>query len=129
MGQTPSPLKEAIATGKAQLTAQGQAQLDKLTGSSAQSARLVNASGAMLDLASHGFNPDDKGDQQKLIAAIAGGTALIPVVGPVLAASVEGLYQVGSVIACPVVKFFHDIGIGGSDCDSPPCTTSGIWTP
>lgn len=109
--------------------AQVQAQVQAETGVDTSNARVGAGAAAAADLAANGFNPQSSADQGKLIHAIAGGLALIPGPGVILAGAVEALYSVGSVIAAPVTDFFASVGLGMRS-DAPPCQVKGApWTP
>jgi hypothetical protein len=126
-----------ISTGafSAQLEAQIKTQSSSVqqtlaaqTGVDTTDAHVAQGAQSAATLVQNGYNPNSSGDNQNLIHAIAGGLALIPGAGPLLAGAVEGLWLIGSQIACPVTNAFASVGLG-TPCGAPPCKTSGNWTP
>jgi len=112
------------------LGSQGAATLQSATGIDVTQGRVASGAAAALSLAQGGFDPTSSDDEGKLVAAISGGLCLIPAVGPILGASVEGLYQVGEAISCPLMKVVSSLGIGPLPpaCGGSACTTSSNWT-
>lgn len=117
----------------AQLSAAGSqaaSYVQQQTGVDVTNARTAAGAAAAAQLASNGFDPTNEQSRQAMVAVIAGGLALIPGVGPILGGALETLYQIAQPIACPTAAFFHAIGISQSDCNSPPCSTTGtVATP
>lgn len=111
-------------TDLAAASAQGQAAIALATSSSATAARQANGAADAASLASNGFNPDDPGDEQKLMGAIAGGLALIPGAGPILGAAVELLWQLGTQVMGPALTKLFGYCSNPAGC----CSSSGNWT-
>lgn len=109
---------------------QAAALLRQQTGVDVNDARVQKGAAATLDLATHGFDPNSKADEDKLITAIAGGLALIVPVGTALAASLEGLYQLSGALACPMMQLAETLGLGRRSpaCGGQPCVSTGNWT-
>ena len=129
----PRPPKVTTASFSAQLQANITAQagsagaqyIQQQTGVDVTQTRVANGISAGGQLIAHGFDPTSANDRQAMVAMMCAGLSLIEPVGGVLAAALEALYQIAQPLACPVAKFFRDIGISQSDCDSPPCAYSG----
>ena len=126
--QYAAQLQQAASAQFSAASSSVQATIDSQTSDAAAQARIAQGAASAADLAQHGFNPNDPADNAKLIHAVAGGLCLVPGVGPLLGAYVEGLYLVGNVVAGPVQDFFAGVGLGVRH-DAPPCQTSGNWTP
>jgi hypothetical protein len=120
---------QAQLQGKlSQLSSDATAQLQAQTGIDVNNARVQQGAMGALSIAQHGYNPGDPADNAKLVHAIAGGLALAVPLGTILGAYVELMWDVGNAAACPLLKVFSSIGLTQSDCDSPPCATSGNWS-
>lgn len=127
-------LGDVSADFNAQLTAklQGassdtQAYITQQTGIDTQNARAQAGASAAITLLQHGYSVGNMADNEALVTAIAGGAALVPGVGPILAVAIEGLWQIGKVAACPTMKVFADLGIAElpPSCGGKPCVRSG----
>jgi hypothetical protein len=94
------------------------------TGVDTNNARVSQGAQSAATLIQHGYDPNSAADSANLIHAIAGGAALIPGAGPILAGAIEALWLVGNQIACPVTNAFASIGMG-TPCGAPPCKTTG----
>lgn len=119
---------------QAQLKAQAssvQATLANETGVDTTDARVGAGAQATASLVQNGYNPENQDDNDKLIAAIAGGACLIPGVGPLLGGAIEGLWQIAKPLSCPVINAFASIGLGGGSpaCGAPVCKSKGLTTP
>jgi hypothetical protein len=134
LGQAPSgisPITQQYMTqAQAQYNAASasvRATIDSQTGGAEQTQRVADGVNAVSSLVQTGFDPNSKDDQQKVITAVAGGLALIPGAGLLLAGGVEALWQVGNVIACPVVNAFASLGLGDSppECGGKACKYTG----
>lgn len=115
---------------QAQVSAQAssiQQTLAAQTGVDTQNATVAQGASSAASLLQNGFNPQSASDNANLVHVIAGGLCLIPGVGPLLGGALEALWQVGSVIACPVTNAFASIGLG-TPCNAPPCRTTGNFT-
>jgi hypothetical protein len=128
---TPAGFSAQVQASLKAQSASVQQQIAAETGVDTTDARVGQGATAAASLAENGYNPDNQGDNDKLVAAIAGGACLIPGVGPLLGGAVEGLYLTGKIAACPVINAFNAIGIGGGSpgCGAPPCKSSGPSTP
>jgi hypothetical protein len=124
---TLDPYAETYKNQIASEVQQGQAQLSQL-GVNPNQQQVTQGAAAAASLAQHGYNPASNSDNTKLITAIAGGASLIPGIGPVVGVTILTLWAVGNAVACPVMKVMSGI-FGGSNCNSPPCASSGNWTP
>jgi hypothetical protein len=78
------------------------------------------------DLVTHGFDPGNPADQQKMIGAIAGGLALIPGPGPLLAGALEGMYQLGNALA-PVLNKLWPTGCWHTGPNTKPGDIMQMW--
>jgi hypothetical protein len=108
----------AIAIGQ-RLGANVKAQWDAQTSTAANDARKMQGAVDAVDLATHGYNPDDPADNAKLVGMVAGAVSFIPVAGPILGAAVVLLYAIGEGIAA-ILKAVGLIWYG--------CRTTGNWT-
>jgi hypothetical protein len=114
---------EGKAAGQAigeQFGAQVKSSWDAATSNAANESRKWQGAADAIDLASHGYNPDDQADNAKLVGVIAGALAFVPVVGPILSGALALLYVIGEGIA-DLLKSTGLIWYG--------CRTSGNWTP
>lgn len=127
-------LGDATADFNAQLNAKlssasgdTQAYISQQTGVNVQNARAQAGAAAAVSLAQHGYDVGNMADNEALVTAIAGGVALIPGVGPVLAVAIETLWQVGKIAACPVQSAFAELGMASlpPSCGGQPCVRSG----
>lgn len=110
-----------------QISTYQQTLADK-TGINTTNARVSQGAQSAVALVQGGYNPSSASDNANLVHAIAGGCALIPGAGPLLAGAVETLWLVGNQIACPVTDAFASVGLGTA-CNAPPCSTTGApWT-
>jgi len=107
-----------------------QAELKAETGVDVNQQRVAQGASSAISLAKNGYNPDSPSDNANLVHAIAGGLCLVPGVGPLLGAAVEGLWLVGNTVACPLENAFASIGFGSPSpaCGGKTCSTSGNWT-
>jgi hypothetical protein len=125
-----SPTSILTAELQARLNAQAasvQQTIADETGVDTTNARTAQGAASAATLLQHGYDPSNSSDNANLVHAIAGGAALIPGPGPILAGAIEGLWLVGNAIACPVTDAFASIGLG-TPCGSPPCKSSGNWS-
>ena len=109
---------------------QAQAELAAQTGVNLNQQRVSQGASSAISLAQNGYNPASDSDNANLVHAIAGGLCLVPGVGPILGAAVEGLWLVGNQVACPLENAFSSIGFGSPSpaCGGKVCTTSGNWS-
>ena len=119
-GLAPEIIQAAATEAYGQMSAGLQAQWDAATTPQANAARVETGVVAATDLISNGYNPDNPGDNQKLIVAIAGGLSLVPAIGPILGGALLALDAGGEAIA----KLLEQAGIIWFGCRS-----SGNWTP
>src|SRR5579872_28623 len=125
LGDTASFTTQLTSNIKTSASADGAAYIQQATGVDVTQGRVASGISAAGQLAENGFDITSQADQQAMVAVIAGGLSLIPGVGPILGGALETLYQIAQPLACPTAKFFHDVGISQSDCDSPPCVVNG----
>lgn len=111
--------KDAINAATGDVKTSLQQAWDNQTGQAATAQRIQDGAADAGELVTNGFDPDNAGDRQKLVGAIAGGLALIPGPGPVLAGVFEGMYQVGNALA-PIINKLWPQGCWHSG----PLTTS-----
>jgi hypothetical protein len=130
LGNLSADFQGALQARANSLGAQGAAELKTQTGVDVTQARVASGASAALSLSQSGYDPSSSGDNQKLVAAIAGGACLIPGVGPLIGGAVEGLYQAGMAIACPTEQFFASVGLSTlpPQCGGAPCKTTGNWS-
>jgi hypothetical protein len=107
-----------------------QSQLQSATGINTSNATVSKGATAVMGLIQNGYDPSNDADNASLVQAIAGGLALIPGVGIILGAYVEGLWLVGNQVACPLEKAFASIGLGSPSpaCGGQVCATTGNFT-
>lgn len=112
-------------------TSSVKAQIAAATGTDVTNATTTQGAQSAAGLIQNGYNPDSASDNANLVHVVAGGLALIPGAGPILAGAVEGLWVVGNAAACPLENAFSSVGIGSPSpaCGGKVCTTSGSWTP
>lgn len=127
LGSVSGDFQASVQSRINSLGSQSAAALQSTTGVDVTQARVSTGAAAAASLASNGYDPSSTADNDKLVLAIAGGTALIPVVGPAAAAAVEALYQVGKVVACPLEQAFASIGLSTlpPSCGGSPCQHTG----
>lgn len=111
----------------AQASSSTQAYIKDATGVDTTNQTVSQGASSAATLLQNGYNPDSSSDNANLVHAISGGLCLIPGVGPILGAYVEGLWVVGNAIAAPLQNAFASIGMG-VPAGAPPCTTNGKWT-
>jgi hypothetical protein len=104
-----------------QLQGDAQAKWNASQTQLANSQRIAAGATAAEQLAANGYNPNDAGDNQKAIAALAGGLSLIPAVGPVLGGAVAIL----DVVAQGVASVLEAVGL----ISKPGCYVTGTWSP
>ncbi|MGH8749680.1 MAG: hypothetical protein ACREU5_11310 [Burkholderiales bacterium] len=103
---TQDALQGAFSDASASTQAAVSAELDQQTSDDATAQRRATGAAAAVDLASHGIDWDSEADKDKVVAVYA---AIASYVNPALGVAVEALYQVGKVIAQPVIDFFGKI--------------------
>jgi hypothetical protein len=97
------------------------AKMDAGTTPDAAAARKARGVAAAGSLIQNGYNPDRPGDNDELVAAIAGGAALTGPQGVAIGAALEILYT-GAKALVPVLQKWGLL-------DTPHCNSSGNWTP
>jgi hypothetical protein len=107
-----------------------QAQLYAKTGVDTNQAKVKQGAISAVGLLQNGYNPANDSDNANLVHAISGGLCLVPAIGPLLGAAVEGLWAVGNAVGCPLENAFASIGFGSPSpaCGGVQCKSSGDWT-
>jgi hypothetical protein len=119
-------LHDAINTATTGVKASLQQALADQTSDAATAQRVQQGAQDVGDLVTHGIDPGDPADQQKIIGAIAGGLALIPGPGPLLGAALEGLYQIGNALA-PVFQKLWPTGCWHTGPDTKASDILQMW--
>jgi hypothetical protein len=109
------------------LKGQAAATFQSVTGADVTNARVAQGASATMDLLQNGIDTSSVADEQKLVAAIAGGLALIVPIGTMLGAALEVLNQVYLAAGCPTLKLAADLGLGAlpPECGGAECTQTG----
>lgn len=116
-------MNEAINTATGDVKTSLQQAWDNQTGTAATQQRIEDGAADAGDLVANGFDPDNAGDRQKLVGAIAGGLALIPGPGPIIAGVFEGMYQLGNALA----PLFNKLWPQGCWHSGPATTAKDIF--
>jgi len=127
LSTTSSDYSAALQASINQQSSAVQAQLTAATGVNTNNATVAQGASSAVTLFQNGYNAASDADNANLVHAIAGGLCLVPGVGPILGAAVEGLWTVGNAIAAPLQDALASVGLG-SPANQPPCKSQGTWT-